>query len=204
MLRCASRSSKPLSGADLVDEEERMSKEIEVPTEADVQSSVINRAKELLLASGNCAQTSFAILNEDFDLEGEQILKALTPFPGIALRGETCGAVTGSLMATCGAVTGSLMALGLVYGRDDMNDWKGYIGSLPSARRFCRQFEEQNGSTVCAAILQEKLGQTFDLADQVQALEYANAGGPDACSEVVASAITIASNGLVKKIKSSQ
>jgi C_GCAxxG_C_C family probable redox protein len=193
MLRCASRSSKPLSGADLVDEEERMSKEIEVPTEADVQSSVINRAKELLLASGNCAQTSFAILNEDFDLEGEQILKALTPFPGIALRGETCG-----------AVTGSLMALGLVYGRDDMNDWKGYIGSLPSARRFCRQFEEQNGSTVCAAILQEKLGQTFDLADQVQALEYANAGGPDACSEVVASAITIASNGLVKKIKSSQ
>jgi C_GCAxxG_C_C family probable redox protein len=193
MLRCASRSSKPLSGADLVDEEERMSKEIEVPTEADVQSSVINRAKELLLASGNCAQTSFAILNEDFDLEGEQILKALTPFPGIALRGETCG-----------AVTGSLMALGLVYGRDDMNDWKGYIGSLPSARRFCRQFEDQNGSTVCAAILQEKLGQTFDLADQVQALEYANAGGPDACSEVVASAITIASNGLVKKIKSSQ
>jgi C_GCAxxG_C_C family probable redox protein len=170
-----------------------MSKELDAPSKAGPQSSVVDRAKELLLSSGNCAQTSFAILNEDFDLEAEQILKALTPFPGIALRGETCG-----------AVIGSLMALGLVYGRDDMTDWKGYIGSLPSARRFCRQFEDQNGSTACAAILQDKLGQTFDLADQAQALEYANAGGPDACSEVVASAIAIASNGLAKKIKPSQ
>lgn len=154
------------------------------------QLAMLNRAKELLLESGNCAQTSFAILNDEFDLGGEQILKALTPFPGIALRGETCG-----------AVVGSLMALGLVYGRDDLSDWKGYIGSLPSARRFCKQFEEKNGSTACAAILQEKLGRNFDLADQVQALEYASEGGPEACSEVVASAITIASKGLMKKVK---
>jgi hypothetical protein len=96
------------------------------------------------------------------------------------------------------------MALGLVYGRDDLTDWKGYIGSLPSARRFCRQFEGQNGSTACAAILQEKLGQAFDLADQVEALEYADAGGPDACSEVVASAIAIASEGLARKVNQSQ
>ncbi|NIS82675.1 MAG: hypothetical protein GTO14_21305 [Anaerolineales bacterium] len=168
-----------------------MSKDAEVSSEGEIQSTMLDRAKELLLESGNCAQTSFAILNEEFNLGGEQILKALTPFPGIALRGETCG-----------AVIGSLMALGLVYGRDDLSDWKGYIGSLPSARRFCRQFEEENGSTTCATILQEKLGRNYDLADQVQALEYANAGGPEACSEVVASAITIASKGLAKKIKS--
>ena len=167
-----------------------MSKEAEVPSGGEVQSATLDRAKALLLESGNCAQTSFATLNEDFDLDGEQILKALTPFPGIALRGETCG-----------AVIGSLMALGLVYGRDDLTDWKGYIGSLPSARRFCKQFEEENGSTACAAVLQEKLGQNYDLADQVQALEYASAGGPDACSKVVASAITIASKGLAKKSK---
>ena len=62
----------------------------------------------LLLESGNCAQTAFAVLQERFDLDGGQVLRALTAFPGIALRGETCG-----------AVTGSLMALGLVCGRDD-------------------------------------------------------------------------------------
>jgi C_GCAxxG_C_C family probable redox protein len=144
--------------------------------------------KDLLLESGNCAQTSFAILCEEHDLEGAQILKALTPFPGIALRGETCG-----------AVIGSLMALGLVYGREDLTDWRGYIGSLPSARRFCAQFEEENDSTACSAILQKKLGRNFDLADRVEAIEYAQSGGPQACAEVVASAVEIASEGIKKK-----
>jgi C_GCAxxG_C_C family probable redox protein len=167
-----------------------MSKEAETYESAEKQAALSDRAKELLLESGNCAQTSFSILNEEFDLGGELILKALTPFPGIALRGETCG-----------AVIGSLMALGLVYGRDDLTDFKGYIGSLPSARRFCRQFDEENGSTACASILKVKLGREFDLADQVQAIEYASEGGPEACSEVVASAINIAAKGLAKKVK---
>jgi C_GCAxxG_C_C family probable redox protein len=153
-------------------------------------SSLSQRAKDLLLESGNCAQTSFAILNEEYDLGGDQVLKALTPFPGIALRGETCG-----------AVIGSLMALGLVYGRDDLKDWKGYIRSLPSARRFCVRFEEINGSTACSAILQEKLGRNYDLADRVEALEYASAGGPEACAEVVARAIEVASEAIAKRRK---
>jgi C_GCAxxG_C_C family probable redox protein len=152
------------------------------------QTEIQQRVKDLLLESGNCAQTSFAILNEVHDLDGAQILKALTPFPGIALRGETCG-----------AVIGSLMALGLVFGRDDLTDWRGYIGSLPSARKFCARFEEENGSTACAAILQEKLGRNFDLANRVEALEYASSGGPEACAGVVARAVEIASDGIIRK-----
>lgn len=150
--------------------------------------SIAQRAKDLLLASGNCAQTSFAILSEEHDLGGDQVLKALTPFPGIALRGETCG-----------AVTGSLMALGLVYGRDDLGDWRGYLGSLSPARRFCARFEEVNGSTACSAILQEKMGRSFDLADRVEAVEYAASGGPMVCAEVVARAVEIASEGITRK-----
>ena len=99
-----------------------------------------------LKQSKNCAQTSFAVLQDEFNFAGGPILKALTPFPGIALRGETCG-----------AVIGSLMALGLVYGRDDLDNWKGYLASLPPSRRFCRRFEEANGSTACSAILETKL-----------------------------------------------
>lgn len=152
------------------------------------QSRLAQRAKEILSISGNCAQTAFAVLQEEFDLEGSQILRALTPFPGIALRGETCG-----------AVTGCLMALGLVYGRDELDDWRGYIASLPSTRRFCRRFEEQHGSTACARILEGKLGRTFDLADRTEALEYAASGGPEACAEVVASAVLIASQAIAKK-----
>ncbi len=137
--------------------------------------------------SNNCAQTAFAMLQQAFNLDGAEILKALTPFPGLALRGETCG-----------AVTGCLMALGLVYGRDDLGDSSGFLRSLPPARRFCRRFVEQNGSTTCAQILEQKLGRAFNLADQAEALEYAAAGGAAACAQVVASAVQIAS-GLMSK-----
>ena len=158
------------------------------PSSEEQENPIVIKVRDILMESGNCAQTSFAVLQEEFDLEGDQILRALTPFPGIALRGETCG-----------AVIGCLMALGLEFGRDDLTDWRGYIGSLPSARRFCMRFEEENGSTDCASILEDKLGRNYDLADRAEALEYASSGGPQACSEVVASAVQIASEAIRKK-----
>ena len=150
-------------------------------------ADVADRAMAHLMRSGNCAQTSFALLNETFDLDGEQVLRALTPFPGIALRGETCG-----------AVTGSLMALGLVYGRNDIKDWNAYIRSLPPARRFCARFAEGEGGTTCSAILQKRLGRDFDLDDKMEAMQYATSGGPAACAEVVANAVTIAAESIAK------
>jgi C_GCAxxG_C_C family probable redox protein len=158
------------------------------PSVSNKDNPLIGKVEDILLESGNCAQTSFVILQEEFKLEGDQILKALTPFPGIALRGETCG-----------AVVGCLMALGLEFGRDDLKDLRGYIKSLPSARRFCLQFEKENGSTNCSSILEEKLGRNYNLADKNEALEYASSGGPKACSEVVASAVRIASEAIRKK-----
>ena len=65
----------------------------------EVLKKITDRALQILLQSGNCAQTSFLVLKEQFNLDDGMIVKALTPFPGIALRGETCGAVIGSLMA---------------------------------------------------------------------------------------------------------
>jgi hypothetical protein len=81
------------------------------------EDPLASKAREILKESGNCAQTSFVIPQEEFDLDGDQILRALTPFPGIAL-----------------------MAFALEFGRDDLRDLRGYIGSLRSARRFCMRF----------------------------------------------------------------
>jgi C_GCAxxG_C_C family probable redox protein len=146
------------------------------------------KVNETLKRSKNCAQTSFAVLQDEFNLEGGTILKALTPFPGIALRGETCG-----------AVIGCLMALGLVYGRENLDDWKGYLASLPPSRRFCRRFEEENGSTACAVILENKLGRSYNLANRVDALKYAAAGGQKTCGKVIESAVQIAAEIIKKK-----
>lgn len=159
----------------------------DLPSE-DRTSALAQEARDTLARSGNCAQTSFAVLQKEFHLDGGQVLRALTPFPGIALRGETCG-----------AVVGCLMAIGLVYGRDKLDDWKAYLASLPPSRRFCRRFEERHGTTACATILEAKLGRRFNLADQLEALQYVAAGGPKACGEVIASAVEIAAEIISRK-----
>jgi len=149
---------------------------------------ICDHAHQILLRSGNCAQTSFLVLKEQFNLDDGMIVKALTPFPGIALRGETCG-----------AVIGSLMALGLVFGRDNIDDMPGYLRSLPPARKFCRQFEKEQGNTMCGAILEAKLGKRYNLANPIESALYFASGGPEKCAEVVASAVRIAAEIIIDK-----
>lgn len=152
-------------------------------------SELVNK---YLLMCGNCAQTSFITLQETFDLEDGGILKALTPLPGIALRGETCG-----------AVIGSLMALGLIYGRDreQLDDWSSYIRSLPSARRFCRNFEAVYGSTMCGDIVEKQFGRRFNLADPAESMEWLSEGAVQKCGEVITSAVGIAAEIIKRKRK---
>ncbi len=157
-------------------------------TQTDLER-IAQEARDTLARCRNCAQTSFSVLQKEFGLEGDAILKALTPFPGIALRGETCG-----------ALIGSLMAIGLVYGRDDLEDWHAYLGSLPPARRFARRFEELHGSTACEHILEAKLGRKFNLADTGESLEYVQAGGPQVCGEILAGAAQTAAEIIAKKV----
>jgi len=157
-------------------------------TRDDRLNRLTHKVSKSLDRSKNCAQTSFAVLQEEFGLEGGAILKALTPLPGIALRGETCG-----------AVIGCLLAIGLVYGRDDLADWKGYLKSLPPSRRFCRRFEEENGSMACADLLEAKLGHRYDLANRVDALKYAVTGGKKTCGKIITSAVEISAEIIAKK-----
>jgi C_GCAxxG_C_C family probable redox protein len=132
------------------------------------------KVAKYLLVSRNCAQTSFLALQEQFELENGAILKALTSFPGIALRGETCG-----------AVIGSLMALGLVFGRDDLDDQAGFSASLISAGEFCHRFEKELCSTMCGDILESEFGKRYDLTDPLQVAEWQAAGSLDKCTAVV-------------------
>jgi C_GCAxxG_C_C family probable redox protein len=143
-------------------------------------------ARQYLSRYGNCAQASFATLHEHFDLEEGKIFKALSPFPGIGLRGETCG-----------AVVGSIMALGLIFGRDKTDDYGKFIASAAIAREFCDQFQKEYGSTRCGDILESKLGNRFNLADPAEASTFRAVVG-DLCGRVVTSGVQIAAD-LMKK-----
>lgn len=161
-------------------------------------------ANELLLAelddtlcqklslSGHCAQASFAALDEHFALGGGAVLKALTPLPGIALRGETCG-----------ALTGPLLALGLAFGRDRLDDKAGFTNSLPPAREFCRRFEAEFGSTRCDEILESRLGHPFDLSRQSEFADYRQCGGLESCTAVIRTGARLAATIILEQRPSS-
>jgi len=154
----------------------------------DVLDELDEKAGKYLAISMNCAQTSFIVLKEQFNLDDGAILKALTPFPGIALRGETCG-----------AVIGSMMALGLLYGRETLDDQQGFLASLSPARTFCYRFEKELGSTMCGDILEAKFGKRYDLTDPAQVAEWQAAGALDKCAAVVKIAVRIAAEIITEK-----
>lgn len=154
----------------------------------EVLDELDEKAAKYLAISMNCAQTSFVTLKEQFNLDDGAILKALTPFPGVGLRGETCG-----------AVIGSMMALGLIYGRENLDDQQGFLTSLPPARKFCYRFEKELGSTMCGDILESKFGKRYDLADPAQVAEWQAAGALDKCTAVVRSAVRIAAQIIMEK-----
>jgi hypothetical protein len=73
------------------------------------------------------------------------------------------------------------MALRLVFGRDELNNQRGYLMSLSSARKFCTEFEHQFGSTSCAKILLNKMGKSYNLLDPKESKEYLLDGGNEIC-----------------------
>jgi len=184
---CTGRENAISESADLSSpEEESFEEELslnrQMPRDL-VMKMLDQKVDHYMQLSHHCAQSSFLALQEQFGLKGEQVIKALTPLPGIAERGETCG-----------AVTGPLMALGLVYGRDryHLDNWEAYQESLIPARSYCEQFEKEFGTTLCHEVQEVKFGRCYRLTDPEELREFQHAGATDKCSEVVRKAVHMA------------
>ena len=146
------------------------------------------RAGDYEERSGCCAQGCLLALQEQFHLGDELTFKAATAMPGIALRGETCG-----------AVIGGLMAIGLAYGRESLDDWEGFLRAIRPARRFCRRFEKEFGSMMCRDIVKLQCGRSFDLADPAESREFEESGGYQKCRVPPGKAARIAGEIIMEK-----
>ncbi len=133
--------------------------------------------------SHHCAQSSFLALSEQFGLGNAEMVKALSPVPGIAERGETCG-----------AVSGALLALGLVFGKNSITDWQGYRDSLKPANEFCDRFEQELGSLRCRDIVKSEFGMELDLRKEDDLHKFQEAGATHTCSRIVRTAVRIAAD----------
>lgn len=163
---------------------EELAKNRQMPRDL-VMKMLDQKVDQLMERSCHCAQSSFIALMEQFGLEGDQVVKALTPLTGIAERGETCG-----------AITGPLMAFGLIYGRglERLDDWETYRESLVPSGTFCTRFEKEFGSTMCRDIQAAKFGRCFRLQDPDELREFQEAGATERCSEVVREGVRMAAD----------
>ena len=70
-------------------------------SQEEILKELEEKAAKFLPMYRSCALASFGALNEQFELNADnKTLRALMPFTGgIGLKGETCGAVSGSMLA---------------------------------------------------------------------------------------------------------
>jgi len=133
---------------------------------------------------GTCSQTTFIALNETFNLKAEDTLKALASFPGIAFRGETCGAVSACL---CG--------ISLIYEGDIPGN---KLSNLPCIT-FSSKFENEYGSTRCRDIIAHVTNKKYTIQKPEDYIMVARDGGLNHCKAVINKALKIATEIILEK-----
>ena len=121
-----------------------------------------------------CSRCVLKPLQDHLNLGDDASFKASTPLAaGVAMRGETCG-----------ALLGGLMAVGMATASEDMTDADALRNSLAAGFRLARKVEKEFGTTNCTRIQTDKLGQFYSLADPEQYEAFIEAGGYMECSKV--------------------
>jgi|Deesub1362B_J571_1020462.scaffolds.fasta_scaffold03417_1 C_GCAxxG_C_C family probable redox protein len=107
----------------------------------EILDRVQRRAEQYEYLSRNCAKGAALALMEEFGAGGIEMIKGLSPFPGIGMTGWICG-----------AVTGALFFLGLYYGKDEITDYEATGRAMTVARVFLPRFQSEVGTILCPEI----------------------------------------------------
>ena len=98
---------------------------------------------KVFMSGFNCAQSVFVPFAAQTALGAEWAARVASPF----------GGGMGKSQQTCGAVTGGLMALGLEHGFDDAQDTEGKDSVLARTKEFMAGFRERFGTLQCRELL---------------------------------------------------
>jgi C_GCAxxG_C_C family probable redox protein len=149
-----------------------------------------------------CSQAVLAALQEGLNIGDLQSFKAATALAGgAARRGETCG-----------AVSGALMALGLYEGRERFEDVAKLNSTIADgitlSNEFMRRIENEYNlkkplnSTLCRDLLQAIYGRTWNLTDTTERTDFFTNGGGHGdrgCPKVCEIAAEVAAELILKK-----
>ncbi|MGD0917247.1 MAG: C-GCAxxG-C-C family protein [Thermodesulfobacteriota bacterium] len=153
---------------------------------------VQRRAEEYNFIFKNCAQGTALALMEEFGLGNMEIIKALTPFPGIGGTGEICG-----------GITGSLIAFGLFFGSDNRLDYEAMNKTIMTAQKFMAFFEGELDHMYCADIIETViLGHKLNPGESEQAMmTFTNEKGFEKCGLPPAIGAGLAAEFMIDSMK---
>jgi hypothetical protein len=154
-----------------------------IPKKNIVPAEIISRKQEILdrvqrrgeeyeYLTMNCAKGAALAVMEEFGLGSLDMLKGLHAFPGMGMKGYTCG-----------PIAGGLFVLGLYFGSDDISDFVSLERSMMASRQYMSLFEEEVGTVLCPNIQEMIFGQYFDpRASQENREAFLKAGGREQCA----------------------
>jgi C_GCAxxG_C_C family probable redox protein len=153
---------------------------------------VQQRAEEYNYIFKNCAQGTAMALLEEFGLGNMEVIKALTPFPGIGGTGEICG-----------GITGSLVAFGLYFGSDNRLDYDAMNKTIAISQKFMAYFEDAVGHLYCADIIEAViLGRKINPGDSEEAMiSFAGDKGFEKCGLPPGSGARLAAEFIIDSMK---
>jgi C_GCAxxG_C_C family probable redox protein len=150
------------------------------------------RAEEFNYTIKNCAQSTALALMEEFGLGNMEIIKALTPFPGIGGTGRICG-----------GITGSLIAFGLFFGGKSPLDSEATNATILISQNFIARFEERIGYVHCSDILEKVvLGHKINPGESELAMKtFAEEKGFEKCGLPPGTGARIAAEIIIDNMK---
>ncbi len=99
----------------------------------------------------DCSQVVFSEFAPQLGMDRETAILTAASFGGGMWTGETCG-----------AVTGALMALGLKYGHTDDGNEEQKAKMMEKGMEFKRKFALRNGSCICRDLLGYKIPEDME------------------------------------------
>jgi C_GCAxxG_C_C family probable redox protein len=149
-------------------------------------------AEEYNFLLKNCAQGTALALFEEFGIGSMEIIKALTPFPGVGGIGDMCG-----------GITGVLMAFGLFFGIDDRLNPQHTDMVIKLSQKFMAKFEGQLGYMYCADIIENIiLGYAINPGESDQAMiQFGHDKGFEKCGLPPGIGVRLAAEFMIDSMK---
>lgn len=136
-----------------------------------------------------CSRCTLLPIQKYLKLGDSSTLRASAPLAGgIAMTGETCG-----------ALLGGLLAVGLATADEKMENQTAFLNSLVAGFRYYRRFKTEMGNTRCRDLQMARLGRYYNMADPKEYEEFIKAGAYIECSKIVAKASRLAAEFILEQ-----